>query len=64
MSEEFYTLFQQYALKFGHTFTSFDMGEEEMALAIKLMQEALEGKRGPVRDRDFGFKDVPPGAKI
>ncbi|MES9887284.1 MAG: hypothetical protein ABW140_10760 [Candidatus Sedimenticola sp. 6PFRAG1] len=64
MSEEFLELFHQYTARFGHTFISFDLGPEHRELAMKLMQDSLDGKRGPVRDKDLGFDDLPPDVDI
>ncbi|SNR99955.1 hypothetical protein SAMN05192560_2163 [Methylobacillus rhizosphaerae] len=46
-------LVQQYAAKFGITFSSSLMDNEEYkARLLVLMAEAISGKRGPVTDED------------
>lgn len=46
-------LIQQYASKFGITFSSSLMdNEEHKQKLLVLMMEALNGKRGPVTDED------------
>ncbi|MCB5189991.1 hypothetical protein LG198_04515 [Methylobacillus arboreus] len=55
MSDEqgFIFLVQQYANKFGITFSSSLMdNEEHRARLLTLMGEAISGKRGPVTDED------------
>lgn len=47
-------LVQQYADKFGITFSSSLLDEpEKKTRLISLIQEALSGKRGPVTDDDL-----------
>jgi hypothetical protein len=49
-------LIQQYASKFGITFSSKAMeNEETRQKAMMLMMEAISGKRGPVTDEDLGI---------
>ncbi|MCB5187711.1 hypothetical protein LG200_06785 [Methylobacillus caricis] len=46
-------LVQQYATKFGITFSSSLMdNEQHKARLLMLMAEAISGKRGPVTDED------------
>ncbi len=45
---------QQYASKFGITFSSKHLDDpEKKAKLIGLIQESLSGKRGPVTDEDL-----------
>jgi hypothetical protein len=47
-------LVQQYAAKFGITFSSKAMEDEATKQkAVQLMSEAISGKRGPVTDEDL-----------
>ncbi len=47
---------QQYASRFGITFSSKVMDNEEMKPKLmQMMMEALSGKRGPVTDEDLGL---------
>ncbi|MEX1200886.1 MAG: hypothetical protein WEB02_08880 [Methylophaga sp.] len=47
-------LVKQYADKFGITFSSKHLDDDEKkAKLVSLMQEALAGKRGPVTDADL-----------
>jgi hypothetical protein len=49
-------LVQQYAAKFGITFSSKAMEDEATKQkAVQLMSEAISGKRGPVTDEDLGL---------
>jgi hypothetical protein len=49
-------LIQQYAAKFGITFSSKAMEDEATKQkAVQLMSEAISGKRGPVTDEDLGL---------
>ena len=49
-------LVQQYAAKFGITFSSKAMEDESTKQkAMQLMMEAVSGKRGPVTDEDLGL---------
>lgn len=49
-------LVQQYAAKFGITFSSKAMEDEATKQkAMQLMSEAISGKRGPVTDEDLGI---------
>ncbi|HSI22896.1 MAG TPA: hypothetical protein VK959_07735 [Methylophilaceae bacterium] len=49
-------LIQQYAAKFGITFSSKAMEDESTKQkAMQLMMEAVSGKRGPVTDEDLGL---------
>jgi len=49
-------LIQQYAAKFGITFSSKAMEDEATKQkAMQLMMEAISGKRGPVTDEDLGL---------
>jgi len=49
-------LIQQYAAKFGITFSSKAMeNEETRQLAMTLMMQAISGQRGPVTDEDLGL---------
>jgi len=49
-------LVQQYASKFGITFSSKAMeNEETKQKAMLLMMQALNGSRGPVTDEDIGL---------
>ena len=49
-------LIQQYAAKFGITFSSKAMEDETTKQkAMQLMMEAVSGKRGPVTDEDLGL---------
>lgn len=49
-------LVQQYAAKFGITFSSKAMEDEATKQkAMQLMSEAISGKRGPVTDEDLGL---------
>jgi len=49
-------LVQQYASKFGITFSSKAMeNEETKQKAMLLMMQAISGKRGPVTDEDIGL---------
>jgi hypothetical protein len=49
-------LVQQYAAKFGITFSSKAMeNEDTKQKAMMLMMEAISGKRGPVTDEDLGI---------
>lgn len=60
MQGEFEDLFDQYKAKFGATFSFFDVSRSEifMERSIPLMQQALNGQRGPVTNADVGFN--PP----
>ena len=47
-------LVQQYAGKFGITFSSAHLDDpEKKSQLIKLIQQALAGERGPVTDEDL-----------
>lgn len=47
-------LVQQYAARFGITFNSSVMdNEENKQKAMLLMSQAIQGQRGPVTDEDF-----------
>jgi hypothetical protein len=47
---------QQYAARFGITFSSRAMDDEETKeKAMALMMQALSGARGPVTDEDLGI---------
>ena len=47
-------LVQQYAAKFGITFSSKYLDDtDKKAKLISLIQEAIAGKRGPVTDEDL-----------
>jgi hypothetical protein len=49
-------LIQQYASRFGITFSSKAMDNEDTReLAMQLMMQALSGNRGPVTDEDLGL---------
>lgn len=49
-------LVQQYAARFGITFSSKAMEDEATKQkAMQLMSEAISGKRGPVTDEDLGL---------
>lgn len=49
-------LVQQYAAKFGITFSSRAMEQDATKQkAMQLMMEAISGKRGPVTDEDLGL---------
>lgn len=49
-------LVQQYAAKFGITFSSRAMEHDETKQkAMQLMMEAIAGRRGPVTDEDLGL---------
>ena len=49
-------LVQQYAARFGITFSSKAMEDEATKQkAMQLMSEAVSGKRGPVADADLGL---------
>lgn len=49
-------LVQQYASRFGITFSSRAMDNEETKQkAMVLMMQALSGSRGPVTDEDLGL---------
>lgn len=49
-------LIQQYAAKFGITFSSRAMEHEETKQkAMQLMMLAIQGQRGPVTDEDLGI---------
>jgi hypothetical protein len=49
-------LIQQYAAKFGITFSSKAMEDEATKQkAMQLMSEAIAGKRGAVTDEDLGL---------
>jgi hypothetical protein len=49
-------LIQQYAAKFGITFSSKAMeNEETKQKAMMLMMQAISGQRGPVTDEDLGI---------
>jgi hypothetical protein len=49
-------LIQQYASRFGITFNSKAMDDEETRQkAMQLMMEAISGKRGAVTDEDLGL---------
>ena len=49
-------LIQQYAAKFGITFSSKAMDDEDTRdKAFSLMMQALSGQRGPVTDEDLGL---------
>jgi len=49
-------LVQQYAAKFGITFSSRAMEDEvTKQKAMQLMSEAIAGRRGPVTDEDLGL---------
>ena len=49
-------LIQQYAAKFGITFSSKAMEDEATKQkAMQLMSEAIAGKRGPVTEEDLGL---------
>ncbi len=49
-------LIQQYASKFGVTFSSKAMEDEDTKQkAMVLMMQAISGQRGPVTDEDLGL---------
>lgn len=49
-------LIQQYAAKFGVTFSSKAMeNEDTKQKAMMLMMQAISGQRGPVTDEDLGL---------
>lgn len=49
-------LIQQYASKFGITFSSKAMEDEDIKQkAMVLMMQAISGQRGPVTDEDLGL---------
>lgn len=49
-------LIQQYAARFGMTFSSKAMeNEETKQKAMLLMMQAINGTRGPVTDEDLGI---------
>ncbi|MFM9912083.1 MAG: hypothetical protein ACKVN9_00935 [Methylophilaceae bacterium] len=49
-------LIQQYAMRFGITFSSKAMDDETTKQkAMQLMMEAISGKRGAVTDEDLGL---------
>lgn len=49
-------LIQQYAAKFGVTFSSKAMeNEDTKQKAMMLMMQAISGQRGPVTDEDLGI---------
>ncbi len=49
-------LIQQYAAKFGVTFSSKAMeNEDTKQKAMVLMMQAISGQRGPVTDEDLGI---------
>ena len=49
-------LIQQYSSKFGITFNSRAMeNEDTKQLAMTLMMQAIQGQRGPVTDEDLGI---------
>ena len=49
-------LIQQYSAKFGITFSSKAMEDEDIKQkAMVLMMQAIQGQRGPVTDEDLGF---------
>jgi hypothetical protein len=49
-------LVQQYSSRFGMTFSSKAMEQEETRLkAMQLMMEAISGSRGAVTDEDLGL---------
>jgi hypothetical protein len=49
-------LIQQYAARFGMTFSSKAMENEEIKQkAMLLMMQAINGTRGPVTDEDLGL---------
>ena len=49
-------LIQQYAAKFGMTFSSKAMDDQETKeKAMQLMADAISGKRGPFTDADLGL---------
>lgn len=49
-------LVQQYAMRFGITFSSTAMeSEATKQKAMQLMMEAISGKRGAVTDEDLGL---------
>ncbi len=49
-------LVQQYASRFGITFSSKAMDDEETKeKAVMMMMQALSGSRGPVTDEDLGI---------
>lgn len=49
-------LIQQYAAKFGMTFSSRAMDDQETKeRAMRMMAEAIAGKRGPFTDADLGL---------
>lgn len=49
-------LIQQYATRFGITFSSKAMEDgATKQKAMQLMMEAISGKRGPVTDEDLGL---------
>lgn len=60
MREEFEELFNRYKARFGATFSFFDVSRSEtfMKRSLPLMQQALDGQRGPVTNADVGFN--PP----
>jgi len=48
-------LIQQYSSRFGITFSSKAMEDEEVKQkAMMLMMQAISGQRGPVTDEDLG----------
>lgn len=49
-------LIQQYSAKFGITFSSKAMEDEDTRQkAMVLMMQAISGQRGPVTDEDLGL---------
>lgn len=49
-------LIQQYASRFGVTFSSKAMEDEDTKQkAMMLMMQAINGQRGPVTDEDLGL---------
>ncbi len=49
-------LIQQYSARFGMTFSSMAMeNEDTKQKAMTLMMQAISGQRGPVTDEDLGL---------
>ena len=54
--EKFNEVWALYKAEFGTTFSYFDVARDEDAMkeAIPQMQAALDNKRGPITDQEFG----------
>ncbi len=50
----------EYDERFGVDFVTVHFDDRDIKKAVRLMRLALDGKRGPVTDDDFGGR--PPGA--